>query len=376
MTATLMRLALVLSVTSFAFGQDDADLIKAADAQRPIAPAAQAVDADDAEIAAAQLELRVAHTKLLLAKARKELSEKRFEGAARLAQRALVQLKPVGERQDVSAFELQAEGILARCAKHGVKPLAVTNVASDTADEFSGDVAAAAVVGSRYSGPQRAEVRADASQDRLRRLAEGRAQGDEGELRPGAALIDRQAVLAQDEQRLQYTGALRDLIDADEARLLTAADEARIVPEGDVTFPGDWPAKVERRKKYAGGLIAQSKSWKDDTGREWYVGIYDIADLTLVPPNFQPAASIDIVENLRNERDREALRLRSGIFNSYNPADIASGIQLLRYFGGLDDPFGPRYSLQRQEQVIEMLRAINAPESDAKIIALPPVEGD
>jgi hypothetical protein len=328
----------------------------------------------------ARIELTLAQSRLELVLARKALKTGRHKDAAVRAQHVLNLLGELPQEIDASVYELQAEGILARAQKAGVDLEAIrVRVADEPAapgfDDYLDDQAqAAARVARRYTGADRdtIDTRVDARTLRQRTLR--RQVPDNYGYRPGREIFDVEAVLERDRQRVYYEDALRKAYKADEARLLTQADEARVVPEGDVAYPDDWPEKVQKRARYAGGELARSESWIDRDGREWYVAIYDIRDLIYVPPDFQPTFSLDPVESERAVLDRHALRWRSGIFNSYYPGDIAAGIPLLRYFGGVDDFAlrGPKYSVERQEQIVEMIKAFTTQTTEAKIIPLAP----
>ncbi len=95
----------------------------------------------------------------------------------------------------------------------------------------------------------------------------------------------------------------------------------------------------------------------DKDGREWYVAIYDIRDVTYQPPDFHATDGLSLTQSLRDTLDRDALRRSSYLFNGY-PEDLAAGIPLLRYFGGIDDfeYRGPKYSQERRQQVIDMIK--------------------
>jgi hypothetical protein len=92
------------------------------------------------------------------------------------------------------------------------------------------------------------------------------------------------------------------------------------------------------------------------------VALYDIRDLIYVAPDFQPPMGVTVGEQLRNLFDREALRWRSEIFGGL-PEDLAAGIPLLRYFGGIDDRAGPRYSAERQQHIVDMIKAFVGPRT-------------
>jgi hypothetical protein len=176
-----------------------------------------------------------------------------------------------------------------------------------------------------------------------------------------------------------YQGALHDAERNDEVRMLVSADEARLVPNRDVTYPPDWPQRVARRQKYAGGMIARSPSWTDDQGREWYVAVYDIHDLIYVPPDF--GLETQFFGNMfaaRNVADRAALRdsLFNGLAFGYLPPEEA--IPLLRYFGGVNAWIdrGPKYSREREQEIVNMIKAfvggVVVPVSDVDLPPEPP----
>ncbi|MFQ5805185.1 MAG: hypothetical protein ACE5I3_01905 [Phycisphaerae bacterium] len=370
---------------------DDYDLIAQAAAERQDTPVTMgtgqeprvAVEEPDdlGELErAARIKVTLAQAELELVLARKALRRNNLRDAAVRAQRVLNLLKELPREVDASVYELQAEGILARAERAGIDMEALrAQAAGEPAwpgfDDYLDDQArAAARVARRYTGADRDTIDTRAEARTLRQRTLRRQVPDDYGYRPGKEIFDTEAVLERDRQRVYYEDALRSAYKADEARLLTQADEARVVPEGDIAYPDDWPDKVAKRAKYAGGEMARSESWIDKDGREWYVAIYDIRDLIYVPPDFQPAFSLEPAENLRNTLDRHALRLYSGIFNSYYPADIAAGIPLLRYFGGLDDfEFrGPKYSVERQQQIVEMIKAFTTQITESKIIPLAP----
>jgi len=328
----------------------------------------------------ARIDMALAQTRLELVLARKELRVPEYRGAATRAVRVLALLKELPAEIDVSVYGLQAEGILALAEKAGVDVAALRAEAAGKAiaplqdDYLDRQAQAAAKVSHGYSGADRDEIDSNANAQTLRQRTLRRQTPADYGYRPGKEIVDTTAILERDRQRGHYEAALRKAYKADEARLLTEADEARVVPDGDVAYPDDWPEKVAKRAKYAGGEVARSDSWIDDEGREWFVAVYDIRDLIYVPPDFQPPFSLDPVEDLRNAMDREALRWNGGMFDGYYAEDLAAGIPLLRYFGGTDDFAlrGPKYSAERQQQIVEMISAFTTQKSEAKIIPLAP----
>ena len=256
-------------------------------------------------------ELTKAQIRLELVLARKSLEQGAVRDARQRAQHVLDLVLELPAEADMSAEELQAEGILVRAAR-----------SSESAEV-------------EYEPAPSAKPTT-------------------------AAHLRRQSVL---EQQVQD----------DALRVLTEANAARLVPRADIVFPADWPSRVARREEYAGGQIARSNSWQDNKGEEWYVAIYEINDLTYVPPDFRPTTSLDLIEDGRDALDRHALRW-GGAFNAYSAQEFASWIPLLHYFGGVDDYAlrGPKYSAARQEQVVEMIRAFSIQDTEAKVISLQP----
>ena len=317
----------------------------------------------------ARIDLTLAQTRLELVLARQALHKPDYQDAASRALRVLDLLKGLPPDVDVSDYELQAEGIVARAQKAGINVEALRAQAGREQPLPQPD--------DNLNDPVRAEARdTRTAADAHRRRVVQRPVPDQYAYHPGKASFDIDVTLERDHQRLGYEAALRKAYQADAARLLTEVDEARVVPATDLAYPNDWPDKVARRKKYAGGEIARSKSWTDKDGREWYVAIYDIQDLIYVPPDFQPTFSLDPVEDLRNALDRDALRWRSGLFNwGTSPADWWNTIPLLRYFGGVDDYAfrGPKYSAERQQQIVEMIQAFTTQTTESKIISLEPI---
>ncbi|MCC6358484.1 MAG: hypothetical protein IT450_07070 [Phycisphaerales bacterium] len=336
MTAFALACAGSLSVVAWAAGGDDRDLIEAAAADRraPVAVPADAGPAKTSDLDAVEAQPRseaaLAQARLELVLARKSLKAGDAADAARRARAALVLLEPAGG--DVSVWELQAEGILARASRAQAR---VT--LSDSPQEAATAPAAAAASPATPDAPRTATI------------------------------------VEQDEARLAYQGALYEAYSADETRRLIEAHEARVAPQGEVAYPADWKDRVARRAKWAGGEVARTRSWTDKDGREWYAAIYDIRDVTYVVPDFQPVVSLDFAENDRNGRDREALRQRSAIFGGY-AEDLAAGIPLLRFFGGVDDMAlrGAKYSREKQAEIIEQIRAFTTQQTEALVIPLNP----
>lgn len=383
--ALVAVVGLVAFGTAWADEVDDQALIAQVESERPDARQTGASkpkgpqDLGQAE-QEARIALTVAQSRLELVLARKALRTHQIKDAAIRAQRVLNLLKELPPQVDASEFELQAEGILARAEKAGVDVAALAERASGGTsppgfdDYLDKQTRAAAEVGQRYTGADRDTIDTRIEAETLRRRTlQRQIPGDYG-YRPGKEIFDTDAILERDRQRVYYEDALHTAYSADAARLLTEADEARVAPVGEIAYPDDWPEKVARRAKYAGGEMARSESWIDQDGREWYVAVYDIRDLTYVPPDFQPTFSLDPAENLRNTLDRHALRWGHGFFGGLPTWDLDVTIPLLRYFGGVDDYAwrGPKYSAERQEQIVEMIKAFTTKSTESEIIPLAP----
>jgi hypothetical protein len=336
--STLAGWAFVVATSVVALGdglRKDQELIARAAAQReePASTRPEAADPEAAELARlerqARIEVLAAQVRLDVVLARREWSAGRMVEAARRAKRALGGIAALPPELDASVWELQAEGILAKAARAGVE------------------------VGSLQ---------------------------DAGESQPSEAAVGPVAEnglpprIERDRQNLAIQGQIKTAADDTAVRILAESHAAHVVPPGEVLYPADWAEKTERRARYRGGQIARSDSWLDEKGREWYVAIYDIHDLTYVPPDFRAPGGLDLIENTYNALDRAALRWRSQIFSGY-AEDLAAGLPLLNALGGGVDPYwlrGPRHSLARQQQVTEMIRALSEQKSEAQIISLPP----
>jgi hypothetical protein len=280
-------------------------------------------------------------------------------------------LKQLPPGVDASVYELQAEGILAKAQRAGVAVDRIPATAPESPEEqrlaaatsrLDAQARAAAEIARAYSGADTADIDTTGDAQALRERALWNQMPDEHGYRPSKAIIDVETLLERGRQRLYYQDALRAAYKADEARLLVEADEARVAPEGVISYPDDWPEVVARRAKYRDGVIARSPSWIDQDGREWYVALYDIRDLILLQPRFQVPMGFSLAEQMRNLQDRQALRWRSMVFGGY-PEDLAAGIPLLRYFGGVDEWAESRYSPERQAQIVEMIREFVGPRA-------------
>lgn len=314
--------------------QDDRELLAgAADRLAHQAVKVTAVAADAESSARAEVALATARLELVLA--RKALGQGQAGEAAARAQRAQAAIKGLPESDAVAEVSLQAEGILARVGRANAPILASDAPASSAA-------ATEPVVAEAASG----------------------ATGPEP--------LDTDVIRERDLRRLERDAALRERFKSDEARLLSEADETRVVPYNEIDYPRDWPERMARRDEQSKDYLARTRSVTDAQGREWHAAVYDISDLTYEPPDFHPASSLFGDENLRDALDREALRQRSQIFGGY-AEDLAAGIPLLRFFGGVDDyEFrGSKFSSDRHRQIAAMVDAFMQRMNEPKVISVP-----
>lgn len=329
----------------------------------------------------ARTDLTLAQSRLELVLARKALRSGQVRNAAVRAQRVLALLKVLPRELDASEYELQAEGILARAAKAGVDVAALAEQTSTTApagfDDYLDDqTAAAATVAHRYTGADRdtIDTRVDAATLRQRTLQ--RQRPDDRGYGPGKEIFDVDTIQERDRQRVYYEGALWEAYSADAARLMTEADEARVVPAGEIAYPDDWPEKTAKRARYADGEIARSQSWTDQDGHEWYVAIYDVNDLIRVPPKVAVTITPSLAESMYQAFGWHSWHWGWGPFGCGYPWYAGGGLPLSRYFGGLDG-FGwrtPMYSPERQEQIVEMINAFTTRSTESQVIPLAPPE--
>ena len=130
-----LGLAAVLWVGSQAAIAQDASVAQRVDpAPRQAAVPAAADDGDVSEARAAH-DLAVAQVRLNLVRARKALRDERFDEALRLTETVQTWLRKLPAGVDVSVYELQAEGILARLARAGKLPGAPLTAGSVPPDD-------------------------------------------------------------------------------------------------------------------------------------------------------------------------------------------------------------------------------------------------
>lgn len=107
-----------------------------------------------------------------------------------------------------------------------------------------------------------------------------------------------------------------------------------------LVYPPDWTEISRRRERFRDGRIYTGPETRNDQGELRQTVIYDVGALIQDVPNFTDAPQLDLDVQTRTLADREALRRGSEIFNGY-AEDLAVGIPLLYYFGGIEESSVP-----------------------------------
>jgi hypothetical protein len=140
----------------------------------------------------------------------------------------------------------------------------------------------------------------------------------------------------RDAERLQYEADLRRGYKSDEADLLARSGEDRRIPGRLLAYPDDWAQLSKRREKYRSGIMYEGPPFRGEDGEMRQTVVYDIQSLLFPVPYFHDFPIMDLRVSTREAADRQALRTASEIFTGY-ARDLAEGLPLLIYFGGIDD---------------------------------------
>lgn len=109
------------------------------------------------------------------------------------------------------------------------------------------------------------------------------------------------------------------------------------LPAGvDMVYPADWCEKTARRAEYRDGVIHEGAPYTGADGQTYQTVVYDLAELVHPVPNFYAAYPGTVREQRMQSLDRQYIRERSMIFNGW-PEDLAAGLPLLHFFGGIDN---------------------------------------
>ncbi|GMU36127.1 MAG: hypothetical protein KJ057_00120 [Phycisphaerae bacterium] len=125
-----------------------------------------------------------------------------------------------------------------------------------------------------------------------------------------------------------------------------------------ITYPPDWAELTRMRAAWADGLLYRGPEFVGEDGQTRYTAIYNTADLTADVPHFNSAPVLDLHAMMQAHADRVALRQSSDVFTG-SVADLAAGIPLLSFFGGVDEYHVPPMSTGTQFQPQDIQRMIN-----------------
>jgi len=149
-------------------------------------------------------------------------------------------------------------------------------------------------------------------------------------------IVDVDALLDDDHQQHVYDREINAALQQNRVNWLLSANEAAIAPFTEsLTYPADWVQRVAKRARYRDGVIYEGRPFVGDDGQTYFTAIYDLADLVHPIPNFYATYPGSHREEYFQVTDRLALQRRSQIFNGY-AEDLAAGLPLLHFFGGID----------------------------------------
>lgn len=159
--------------------------------------------------------------------------------------------------------------------------------------------------------------------------------GDDSGNTETGEIIDVESVLGEDQRRHAYEREMDLALRRARTDVILSNNEAAM-PFPDMEFPHDWAAKTERRAKYRDGVIYKGKPFTGQDGQEYYTAIYDLGDLVHPVPNFYASYPGTVRRQRFENQDRFWLQYRSQIYGGY-PEDLAAGLPLLHFFGGIDN---------------------------------------
>ncbi len=120
-------------------------------------------------------------------------------------------------------------------------------------------------------------------------------------------------------------------------------------------YPDDFDVISARRAAFSDGVIYRGPGFANSAGETVSTVIYDVGDLIAPLPSFNNAPVFDLNEIIQTGLDRAALRQSSEIFNGY-AEDLAAGLPLLQYFGGVDESHAaPGGSTREFEDLMRMV---------------------
>lgn len=195
----------------------------------------------------------------------------------------------------------------------------------------------------------------------LEQVEKDAAQAGGGSVQPPsypAQPYSSQNAWTQDYERYMYVADLRRGYKADEADALTNVDATRLLPDQQMTYPANWQEISRMREKYKDGIMYAGPEFTGPDGQTMQTVMYDIGELISGIPDFIDAPTLDLERSLQFAADRHALRQRSQIFGGY-AHDLAEGVPLLGFFGGVDETHAPMPSDEyRQEELMRLIQRV------------------
>lgn len=287
----------------------------------------------------AELDVALAELRLRLLDARFARIEGRLEAAADLARGGLAEAERLARDMDVAVYQKQFRDVLRKVESRPILRSSTDVAASPTANE---DV--------------KERLAADPRQPSAQPYPWNR-----GRYRPAEMIVDAEALLAGDSTSAPDHDLYR--LGASHGAVGTFPHVAPPRPAKTLAFPDDWAAKTARRKAHRDGRIWKGPNRTTKDGKTFYTAIYDVSDLVLIPPaRFRPPPETNTQLAITNALDRAALRQYSDIFSG-TARDLAEGIPLLQYFGGLDFSNGSNSATdyrRNADRLIQLLDAVTS----------------
>ncbi|MFH1574285.1 MAG: hypothetical protein ABIG68_09895 [Acidobacteriota bacterium] len=140
--------------------------------------------------------------------------------------------------------------------------------------------------------------------------------------------LDRLIFRSQEDLDADHRAEVRDRLDR--------GGDAPTIWQRVLVYPADWEELSRRREKYRDGTIYKGPEFRNEQGEVRQTVVYDIRSLVHPVVDFGNPPQLDLGILTQTLADRAALRRTSAIFTGY--ADqLAAGIPLLGYFGGVDE---------------------------------------
>jgi hypothetical protein len=172
---------------------------------------------------------------------------------------------------------------------------------------------------------------------------------------PTGRIIDVDSLLDESGDTHVYARELAEARRRNRVDWVLNSDEAAMAPLAELAFPADWPERTARRAKYRDGVIYESRPYQGKDGKMYTTVIYNLGDLVHPVPNFYASYPGTAREQRMQNLDRQYLRERSQIFNGY-PEDLAAGLPLLHFFGGIDNnAVSPRTDPRQTERIVRII---------------------